>query len=111
MMTITTIDRLGEFVEKNATLRGWVYNTRSSGKLAFIILRDGTGLCQCVLEKSEATESFFDEAKKLPQESAVEITGLVAAEAGSVGGFELRATGLKVVHLTRASVGHPKQTE
>lgn len=104
----TTIDRLNEFVGKTVKLRGWVYNTRSSGKLAFIILRDGTGLCQCVLEKSDATESFFDDAKKLSQESAVEITGTVAAEARSVGGCELRVSGLQLVHFTHEYPITPK---
>ncbi len=100
MATVTTIDRLSDFVDKTVTLRGWVYNTRSSGKLAFIILRDGTGLCQCVLEKNDATAPFFDEAKKLSQESAVEVTGAVAAENRSVGGHELRVTSLETVHTT-----------
>jgi asparaginyl-tRNA synthetase len=99
MTNTTTIDRLHESVEKTVTLRGWVYNTRPSGKLSFLILRDGTGLCQCVLEKNEATAAFFDEAKKLPQESSVEITGVVKAEPRSVGGHELRVTGLRVVHV------------
>ena len=46
METATTIDRLGDHVGQTVTLRGWVYNTRVSGKIAFIILRDGTGRCQ-----------------------------------------------------------------
>ena len=63
----TTINRLSEHVGQTVTLQGWVYNTRVTGKIAFIIVRDGSGLCQCVLEKSAETESFFDEAKRLPQ--------------------------------------------
>ncbi len=94
----TTIDRLSEHVGKAVTLCGWVYKTRSSGKIAFIILRDGTGLCQCVLEKNEQTQPFFDEAKKLPQESSLEISGTVSAEERAVGGHELRVTNVRVVH-------------
>ena len=98
METVTTVDRLGDHVGRKVTLRGWVYKTRASGKIAFIVLRDGTGLCQCVLEKNDQTEPFFDEAKRLPQESSLEVTGEVSADQRSVGGFELKISGLKVVH-------------
>ncbi|MEK6675093.1 MAG: asparagine--tRNA ligase [Planctomycetota bacterium] len=106
--TITTINRLGEFEGKSVTLRGWVYNTRPSGKLVFLIVRDGTGLCQCVLERNDATAAFFDEAKKLTQETAVHISGTVSAEARSVGGYELRVTGLTVVHIAQEYPITPK---
>ncbi len=106
--TLTTIKRLSEYVGQTVTLQGWVYNTRSSGKIAFIILRDGTGLCQCVVEKNEATESFFDEARKLPQETSLEITGLVRKEERSVGGHELAVTGLNVVQAAHEYPISPK---
>ncbi len=98
MSTVTTIDRLSEHNEQDVTLRGWVYNSRASGKIAFIILRDGTGMCQCVIEKNEQTEPFFGDVKRLPQESAVEVTGAVSREECSVGGYELRVTGFEIVH-------------
>ena len=97
---ITTIDRLSDHVGHSVTLRGWVYNARASGKIAFIILRDGTGLCQCVIEKGGQTDSFFNEAKKLPQESSLEVTGTVSREERSVGGHELKVTGISVVQAT-----------
>jgi len=96
--TRTTIQRLPDFVAQSVTLSGWVYNTRSGGKIAFVVLRDGTGLCQCVIERNERTESFFDDARKLPQESAIEITGQVRQEGRAVGGYELVVTDLRVVH-------------
>lgn len=98
--TATTIDRLRDHVGKTVTLSGWVYNTRASGKIAFIILRDGTGLCQCVVEKSKQTESFFDDAKRLPQESSLKVTGTVSAEKRSVGGHELKVTDVEIVQAT-----------
>ena len=52
----TTIENLDRHVGQAVTLSGWVYKTRASGKIAFIIVRDGTGLCQCVLEKSDETQ-------------------------------------------------------
>ncbi len=100
MVTVTTVDRLCDHVGKSVTLRGWLYNTRGSGKIAFIILRDGTGLCQCVVEKNEQTESFFDQARKLPQESSIEVTGSVSADERSVGGHELKVTGLRVIQTS-----------
>lgn len=93
--TRTTINCLGDFVGRTVTLSGWVYNSRASGKIAFIILRDGTGMCQCIIEKNERTESDFDEIKRLAQESSLEVTGLVTQEARATGGFEL-----KVEHTT-----------
>ena len=99
--TITTINRLSEHDGAAVTLRGWVYKTRGSGKVAFIILRDGTGLCQCVLEKTPDTEPFFDEVRKLGQESALELTGTIVKDERSVGGYEMRVTAAKSVHATQ----------
>ena len=96
--TNTTISRLGEFIGQTVTLTGWVYNTRASGKIAFIILRDGTGRCQCVLEKNEQTEPFFNDIKKLPRESAVKVTGAVSKEERATGGFEMKIEAIDVVH-------------
>ena len=104
METTATIDRLCDHVEQTVTLRGWVYKTRASGKIAFIVVRDGTGLCQCVLEKNDQTASFFDDAKKLAQESSLTITGVVRADERAVGGHELSVTGLSIVH---ASTDYP----
>ncbi|MFQ5415348.1 MAG: OB-fold nucleic acid binding domain-containing protein, partial [Phycisphaerae bacterium] len=100
METITTIDRLRDHVGQTVTLRGWVYKTRASGKIAFIVVRDGTGLCQCVLERSDATESFFADANKLGQESALTVTGTVKADDRAVGGHELSVTNVTPVHAT-----------
>ncbi|MEK6799348.1 MAG: asparagine--tRNA ligase [Planctomycetota bacterium] len=96
-----TINRLTEFVGQTVRLQGWVYNTRSSGKIAFVILRDGTGLCQCVMEKNDRTEAAFEEAKKLSQESSVEVVGLVRKEERSVGGYELAASELRLVQAAK----------
>jgi len=101
METKTTIDRLCDHVGRTVTLSGWVYNTRASGKIAFIIVRDGTGLCQCVLERNDRTAGFFDDARKLPQESSLEVTGVVSADERAVGGYELKVTGVRVVQAAR----------
>ncbi len=99
--TRITIDRLSEYVGRTVTLSGWLYNSRSSGKIAFIIIRDGTGRCQGVLENNEQTASFFGEVRRLPQESSLEITGTVSAADRAMGGYELKLSNVRVVHAAR----------
>ncbi len=91
------IKDLGHFVGQEVTLKGWLYNKRSSGKVKFVILRDGTGLLQCVYFKGNVSEEVFDLADKTGQESAIEVTGKVKAEPRAPGGYELDATGLKII--------------
>ncbi|MBK8266865.1 MAG: asparagine--tRNA ligase [Planctomycetes bacterium] len=91
------IKDLKNHVGETVRLQGWIYNSRDSGKIAFLVLRDGSGLCQCVVAKSPATEGFFDTARKLTQEAAVRLTGLVKANEKQIGGHELEVTGLEMV--------------
>ena len=71
------ISDLINFVNQKVQLKGWVYSLRSSGKIRFLLLRDGTGITQCVLEYSEDKKSVFEIFEKLTQESAVEVHGIV----------------------------------
>ena len=73
LMQKITISDLGKFVGQEVTLRGWLFNKRSSGKIRFIILRDGTGYLQCVYFKGNVTEEVFDKADKIGQESSIEV--------------------------------------
>lgn len=91
------IKDLAEYVGKEVTLRGWLHNKRSSGKVKFLILRDGSGLLQCIVFKGNVSEEVFDTADKLTQESSFEVTGLVKEEPRAVGGFELDATDVKLI--------------
>lgn len=95
-----TVERLSEFVGQTVTLRGWVHNRTGKGKLNFIILRDGTGIVQCVVFKTNVSEEVFEDAKKLTQESSVSITGTVRAEERAPGGFEIDVTDLKIYQLS-----------
>ena len=79
------------------TVKGWVANRRSSGKIHFLTVRDGTGFIQATIFKADVSEEVFEAAKRLAQESAVEIEGLVRADERAPGGFELSATALKVI--------------
>jgi asparaginyl-tRNA synthetase len=91
------ISSLAEHVGREVTLKGWLFNKRSSGKIKFLILRDGTGYLQCVYFKGNVTEEVFETADRIGQESSIEVTGKVKKEPRAPGGYELDATGLKII--------------
>jgi len=91
------ISQLKDHVGNEVLLKGWVYQNRSSGKLIFIVIRDGSGLCQCVIEKTSFSPELFDQLSRLGQESSLMISGLVRAEPRSIGGYELAATDAAIV--------------
>lgn len=92
------IENLKDHVGKSVQLRGWVYNLRaSSKKIKFLILRDGTGLCQCVYFKGECDESALENFSELTQETAVYVWGTVKEEPRSPGGFELSADKFEII--------------
>lgn len=78
-------------------LRGWVYNRRSSGKIEFIILRDGTGFVQVVVVASDVPDDVFRVAASLGQESAVVLTGEVRTDRRAPGGYEVSARSLELL--------------
>ncbi len=108
-MNKTTIENIGEFVGQEVTLRGWVYNKRSIGKIWFLIFRDGTGLLQCVVVKSEVDPITFDLESSLTQESSVKVTGIVCEEPRAVGGYELTVKDIVVVQLAEEYPITPKE--
>ena len=75
-MKQTYINQLKDHIGEEVTLKGWLYNSRSSGKLVFLQLRDGTGIVQCVVFKGN-DEEVFERAKSLGQESSIIVTGSV----------------------------------
>lgn len=91
------------------TLKGWVYNIRSSKKLLFIIVRDGSGLCQTIVSQDDVTSDVWEQAVKLQQESALEITGLVQADDRSTGGHELHVKDLKIISIAEDYPITPKE--
>jgi asparaginyl-tRNA synthetase len=108
-MSFTYIENIGSHEGEEATLRGWVYNKRSSGKLQFILLRDGTGVIQCVAFKGNFSPEQFDALDKLTQESSVEIRGKVRKDSRSPGGYELDVTGFEIFQLTENYPITPKE--
>lgn len=97
-MTKTTISEVYKYVDQEVTIGAWIANKRSSGKIAFLQLRDGTGFIQGVVVKSEVPEEVFQSAKTVTQESSVYVTGKVQKDERSPFGFELQVTGVEVIH-------------
>ena len=76
-MSEITIREAAKFEGCSATIRGWLYHHRSSGKIIFLVLRDGTGLMQSIVLKNSVSSTTFQRAKELTQESSVQVTGTV----------------------------------
>ncbi|RMH01227.1 MAG: asparagine--tRNA ligase [Planctomycetota bacterium] len=87
----------GQFVR----LRGWLYNARGKGRLLFLLLRDGSGICQAVVLRDAVGEEAFALARGLGQESSLELTGTVAADPRAPGGAELKVKGIRLVGPSR----------
>jgi len=99
MMPVVSIQGLAEHDGREVTVRGWLYNIRSSGKLIFPIVRDGTGLLQCIVFKNSVSAEVFETAKSLSQESSIAVTGTVrkVPEGKTApGGYELDVRDLTV---------------
>lgn len=93
------IKDLSNFEGQEITLKGWVANKRDSKGLVFIILRDGTGLCQCVVDANNVSEDIFNEAKRATLETSLTITGKIVKDEKQIGGYELQATNLTLIQV------------
>ncbi|HUK21054.1 MAG TPA: asparagine--tRNA ligase [Gemmatimonadales bacterium] len=91
------IEALPQHVGETATLRAWVMTTRSSGKIAFVTLRDGTGYLQAVLSKKDVPQTAWEAFERVSQETSIEVTGAVRADARAPGGVELQASDFKIL--------------
>ena len=92
-----TIGKIGQHVGETVTIKGWLHNRRSSGKIHFLVVRDGSGFLQVVMGKNDVPPEMFAAADHLAQESAIIVTGVVREDKRAKGGFELTANGLEVV--------------
>ncbi|MFC1749086.1 asparagine--tRNA ligase [Pseudomonadota bacterium] len=86
-------------INKSVTIRGWISNIRSSGKIAFLQIRDGIGVIQAVVVKSEVKPQVYDHIRSLTLESSIELTGTIKQEPRSPTGFDLQVTNLKPIHV------------
>ena len=94
---VATIATLGRFEGQSVQIRGWLYNSRESGKLLFPIFRDGTGTVQGVAHVKSVPPEVFEALKGLTQESSVIVTGKVRADKRAPGGYELDVENVEVV--------------
>ncbi len=93
------LNDIGQHTDQEVTIRGWLADKSGKGKLQFLRLRDGTGFIQATMFKNDVSEEDFELAKRIPQETSLEVSGLVRADERAPGGFELSVRGLKVVAL------------
>jgi len=104
-----TIERLSAAVGQTITLQGWVMGKRTGKGLVFLIVRDGSGLCQCIVDENKVAVALFEDAKRITQESSLRITGQVVADERQVGGYELHVSGLEIVSLSQDFPITPKE--
>ena len=95
-MNRISISEAAHHENESVEIAGWLYNLRKSGKIVFPIIRDGSGLMQCVAVKSQLPEDVFETLKNLTQESSLSVTGKIRAEPRAPGGFEMDVEGASV---------------
>lgn len=105
----TSISGVSRFVGQVVTIGAWVANKRSSGKIQFLQLRDGTGFIQGVLVKKEVDESTWEKALSLTQESSLYITGTIREDDRAPSGYEMTVTGIEVIQIAEDYPITPKE--
>ncbi|HYK40875.1 MAG TPA: asparagine--tRNA ligase [Thermoanaerobaculia bacterium] len=103
-METISISHVGERAGGEATVQGWLYNKRSSGKIQFLIVRDGTGYLQVVVPKAEAAPETWDASERATQETSLRVRGRIREDKRAPGGFEMTAD---AVEILGASEGYP----
>lgn len=106
---VADIRNLKSHIGSSVTLQGWVFNIRESKGLVFLIMRDGTGMVQCVVSESDVAPEVFEAASSLTQESSLRITGNVVADERGMGGVELHAIGVDVIQISKDYPITPKE--
>lgn len=104
MVPWVRIEELSAYVDRDVQLRGWLYNARSKGKIVFLLVRDGSGICQCVVTRGTVPDETFELADRLGQESSLIVEGTVHADPRAPGGYELWVRRLQVL---QAAEGYP----
>ncbi len=108
-MTHVYIDKIGDHVGQTVTIKGWLHNRRSSGKIHFLVVRDGTGFLQVVMGKNDVPEETFKAADHLSQETSIIVTGSVREDKRAKNGYELTASSLEVIGVAHDYPITPKE--
>jgi len=95
----TYINDVSRYDGKKVIIKGWLYNKRSSGNIVFLLIRDGTGIMQCVVSKNNVDNKVFESAQKITQESSLIVTGNVHKEERAIGGYELFINDIKILQI------------
>ncbi len=103
------INQIKDFCDNIVKINGWVYNSRRSGKIGFLTLRDGFGLLQCIVVKNEVSEETFENFKKLTQESSISVIGKVVKNDRATGGYEILLESFNIHHLSKDYPITPKE--
>ena len=106
---IAYIEEIARFEGQAVTIRGWLHNRRSSGKIHFLTVRDGSGFIQCVMTRQAAGDEVFKRADHLTQESAIIVHGAVRADSRAPGGYEIDVTALEIVSEAQPYPITPKE--
>ena len=108
-MVTCKIDQIGQYVGQEVKIQGWLYNKRSSGKINFLLVRDGSGLLQCVMTKDSVDPATFACFDKLTQESSLEVVGKVREDKRATGGYELSIKGINIIQIAQDYPIAPKE--
>src|SRR5262245_12773332 len=91
------IEDIGKYEGQDVTIKGWLHNRRSSGKIHFLIVRDGTGFIQAVMSKAAVGDDLFKAADHLSQETSLIVTGTVRADKRAPSGYEIDVKSFEIV--------------
>ncbi|MCZ6878082.1 MAG: OB-fold nucleic acid binding domain-containing protein, partial [Acidobacteria bacterium] len=108
-MTHVYIEDIADHVEKEVTLKGWLYNKTDKGKLRFLMIRDGTGMIQAVVFQKNVSPEVFQATDTLTQESSLVVTGKIKQEERAVGGFEMDVSHLEAMQVAETYPITPKE--
>jgi len=108
-MKTAYIENISDYSGKEVKIRGWLYNKRTSGKLWFILVRDGTGIIQAVASKADVDEDSFNVCDILTQESSLTISGIVNPDKRAPGGYEIQAKKIEIIQIAKDYPITPKE--
>ncbi|HMD13818.1 MAG TPA: OB-fold nucleic acid binding domain-containing protein, partial [Bacteroidota bacterium] len=103
------IEELSKHVGEEISISGWLYHKRSSGKVRFLVVRDGTGLLQCVMVKGVISDDVFLKFDELTQESSLTVTGKIKKDDRAPGGYEMDLTNVKIISVAKEYPITPKE--
>ena len=108
-MSHAYIEDIGQHVDQEVTIKGWLYNKTDKGKLHFLMIRDGTGVIQAVVFQNNVSSHVFEEAGKLTQESSLMVTGTIKKDDRAPGGYEVDVNHLEIVQIAQPYPITPKE--